>query len=183
MSFSEIYNNNTSTKSLLLTSLSKFYSHVPNFMKVLPYLNGTSHISLRLIDWFVTNYCKRNAVLLPKEDGSTINLYLSYRAQLKAYSKQQFDPFRRHDRITFNYSEDDKIETTVGQLNFFRWMLMYGVLTYLEDNIEAVEKDMTNMHATKTTSSNTHNVKESSEKKVQTITKMTHRKGVHRITF
>ena len=181
VSFSEIYNNSASTKGLLLTSLSKFYSHVPNFMKVLPYLNGTSQISLRLIDWFVTNYCKRNPVLIPKDDGNTVNLYLSYRAQLKAYSKQQFDPFRRHDRITFNYSQDDTIETTVGQLNFFRWMLMYGVLTYLENNVETIEKDMATMHTIK--SNTTTLPKEAVEKKVQAITKMTQRKGVHTITF
>ena len=71
------------------------------------------------------------------------NVYLSYRSQLKAYSKQLFDPFRRRDRIIFYYENDNKsIETTIGQLNFFRWVLQNDILQYINQNLKDIEKDM-----------------------------------------
>ena len=98
-----------SMKCLLMVSMSRFYNHGSGqrLLEVLPYIEGTSNISLRLIDWFVTNYAKKhNIVLLQHSNnnaarGGTMtrfNVYLSYRSQLKAYSKQQFDPIRRRSR-------------------------------------------------------------------------------------
>ena len=46
------------------------------------------------------------------------NVFLSYRSQLNAYSKKQFDPFCRRNRIDFYFNETQFITTTVGQLNF-----------------------------------------------------------------
>ena len=117
---------------------------------VLPYISGDppSNVSLRLIDWFVTNYAKKHNVMLVHEHGSNhtvvhFNVYLNYRSQLKAYSKQQFDPFRRRDRIMFHYSPDaEGVETTVGQLNFFRWMLQSGLLEYVNRHAVDIERDM-----------------------------------------
>ena len=60
---------------------------------------------------------------LPSNDNrrfKKINIYLDYRAQLKSYTKLNFDTFRRHHRISFYINDKDKIETTTGQLNFFR---------------------------------------------------------------
>ena len=96
---------------LLMSSLAKFYNK-QNMNKVLPIIEGNSDISLRLIDWFVTNYSKKNSTIITKTTNTNniihFNVYLSYRSQLKAYSKQQFDPFRRRDRITFVYDRDGK---------------------------------------------------------------------------
>jgi hypothetical protein len=69
-------------------------------------------------------------------------VYLSYRSQLKAYSKQQFDPFRRRDRITFFYEKDKCIETTIGQLNFFRWVIQNDILLHIQENLAEIEGDM-----------------------------------------
>lgn len=129
-------------KGLLMLSISRFFSHEPNMSAVLPYINGSSPISLRMIDWFVTNYARRHNTCLVLEGGAHVNVYLSYRTQLKAYSKQQFDPFRRRDRITYYYSRDSCIETTIGQLNFFRWLLQNQVLDYIVENACAIEHDM-----------------------------------------
>ena len=132
---------NTS-QDLLMQSLSKFYSNKENIEKILPIVNGKSHISLRLLDWFVTNYSKKTSTIVNKNT----NVYLSYRSQLKAYSKQQFDPFRRRDRIMFIYDDEQNyIETTIGQLNFFKWVLQYDILDYIEENIKEIEQDMFSM--------------------------------------
>jgi hypothetical protein len=134
-------------RNLLMVSLSRFFAEPVNMRTVLPYMSGDSEVSLRLIDWFVTNFSKKHNVILQHElsDGTTVhfNVYLNYRAQLKAYSKQQFDPFRRRDRIEFAYEEGSPaVETTIGQLNFFRWMLQNRVIDYVARHAAAIERDM-----------------------------------------
>lgn len=133
------------SKDLLMISLSKFYSVKSNISKVIPLVEQKSDISLRLIDWFVTNYSKKNNTVITKEKNGNIihfNVYLSYRNQLKAYSKEKFDPFRRNEHIMFYYDLDKNIETTHGQLNFFRWVLQNDILDYIQENIKDIENDM-----------------------------------------
>lgn len=135
------------SKDLLMVSLSNFYNNRSNVNKILPIINPTNNnrVSLRLIDWFVTNYSKKNnTIISKKKDNNTIhfNVYLSYRSQLKAFSKQLFDSFRRRDRITFFYDVEKSIETTIGQLNMFRWILQNDILDYIQSNLEEIEADM-----------------------------------------
>jgi hypothetical protein len=140
-------NKITNSKDLLMLSLSKFYTKT-TINKILPIIEGESNISLRLIDWFVTNYSKKYNTVITKEKNNNIihfNVYLSYRSQLKAYSKQLFDPFRRRDRITFFYDKENNIETTIGQLNFFRWIVQNDILEYIVSNIKDIETDMINI--------------------------------------
>ena len=67
---------------------------------------------------------------------------MSYRNQLKAYSKEKFDPFRRNEHIMFYYDVEKSIETTHAQLNFFRWVLQNDILEYIQDNLSDIESDM-----------------------------------------
>lgn len=133
------------SKDLLMLSLSKFYTSKNHMSTILPIIEGNAPVSLRLIDWFVTNFSKKHNIVITKQVSNNIlhfNVYLSYRSQLKAYSKQLFDPFRRRDRITFMYDGDKSIETTIGQLNFFRWVLQNDILSYISNNLAIIEKDM-----------------------------------------
>lgn len=135
------------SKDLLMLSLSKYYTK-NTINKILPIIEGESNISLRLIDWFVTNYSKKYNTVVTKIQSNNIihfNVYLSYRSQLKAYSKQSFDPFRRRDRITFFYDKENSIETTIGQLNFFRWIIQNDILDYIIHNLKDIEADMINI--------------------------------------
>lgn len=130
---------------MLLLSLGKFYNDKNNMKKLINIIDGSYAVSLRLIDWFVTNYSKKkNTIVVRNVDNDVIhfNVYLSYRSQLKAYSKQQFDPFRRRDRMNFYYDKDKFIETTVGQLNFFRWVIVNNILEYIEENDKIIDEDM-----------------------------------------
>lgn len=134
----------SNSKDLLMLSLSKFYTKAI-VAKILPIIEGESNISLRLIDWFVTNYSKKYNTVITKQHNNNIihfNVYLSYRSQLKAYSKQLFDPFRRRDRITFYFDKESSIETTIGQLNFFRWIISNDILDYIGNNLKDIENDM-----------------------------------------
>lgn len=135
----------TNSKDLLMMSLSKFYNIKAHINKIVPIIDGNSKVSLRLIDWFVTNYSKKHNTVITKAHNNNIihfNVYLSYRSQLKAYSKQQFDPFRRRDRITFVYDDQNSIETTIGQLNFFRWVIQNDILEYINEHLEKIDNDM-----------------------------------------
>lgn len=133
------------SKDLLMISLSRFYSNKTNINKIIPLIEQKSDISLRLVDWFVTNYSKKNNTVIKQvRNGNIIhfNVYLSYRNQLKAYSKEKFDPFRRNEHIVFYYDVDKFIETTHGQLNFFRWIIQNEILDYIKEHIEVIENDM-----------------------------------------
>ena len=122
---------------LIIASLQRFYSANPDIAKVMPYFLGTSTLSLRIIDWFVTKYCRKNFTHYAL-DGKDFIVYRSYKGQLKAYSKQYFDPNCRRERIAFKIMTSDQFVTTIGQLNFFRWALESKVLDYIEANQEII---------------------------------------------
>ena len=127
---------------LLMKSLSKFYAVESNIAILLPIVQGTSKISLRVLDWFVTNYCKKNNIILTNKSGTNIIVHMDYKNQLKAYAKIYFDPFCRRDRINFIYGKGHELLTTVGQLNFFRWAIENNIIEYTVSNMEIIEKDM-----------------------------------------
>ena len=122
---------------LVISSLQRFYSNHPEIKKVLTYLNGDAPLSLRIIDWFVTKYSRKNFIRYPL-NGQDFLVYLSYKGQLKAYSKQYFDPNCRRERIMFRIPDHDAIMTTIGKLNFFRWALESKILEYIETHEEEI---------------------------------------------
>jgi len=122
---------------LVISSLQKFYSSHPEINKVITYLNGEAPLSLRIIDWFVTKYSRKNFVRYPL-NGQEFLVYLSYKGQLKAYSKQYFDPNCRRERILFKIPGHDSFTTTIGKLNFFRWALESNILNYIEAHEEEI---------------------------------------------
>jgi hypothetical protein len=71
-----------------------------------------------------------------------IIVHTNYKGQLKAYSKRNFDPFCRRNRIRFYYEENKYFITTVGQLNFFKWALENNIVDYVKKNMKAIEDDM-----------------------------------------
>jgi hypothetical protein len=145
-------------QELLHDKLKLFYTS--SIMDILlPIINGETKLSLRIIDWFVTNYTKKNNIILYNKKKKLItkkspknkfeqktkkskyeyvddqfNIYLNYKSQLKAYSKKNFDPFCRRERINFFYNTDKSITTTVGQLNFFKWAIDNNILDYIKKN-------------------------------------------------
>lgn len=137
--------NTELNRDLIMASLSKFYADVRHVNIISSIVEGSHSVSLRLIDWFVTNYCKKYNIELPKARGSgaKYNIYVDYRSQLKAFSKHNFDPFRRRDRIKYYFTNDDFIMTTVGQLNFFKWAIENGIIDFIEASHDVIEKDMT----------------------------------------
>ena len=210
---------------LLLDTLINFYKNKEYLNKMVSIINGASKLSLRIIDWFVTNYSKKYFVVYylpnpqlssptssssltsysfiqiqnpttetvkdnsseendpfsvagerkyikeeepqdkletetpcemidsslshlsatekPYEGGIRFKVYNEYKLKLKAYGKINFDPFCRWTRITIPFNDEFYIETTIGQLNFFKWAIENEILKYIEEHYEEIEKDMT----------------------------------------
>lgn len=117
-------------------------------------VNGETRTSLRIIDWFVTNFAKKyftvytipaktrcSTVINGEENRERFKVFNSYKLELKAYNKSRFDPFCRRDRITIPYKNMGMV-TTIGQLNFFKWAIENRILEYIDENYEMIENDM-----------------------------------------
>jgi len=154
--------NYTTQNDLLLKNLMSFYKTEDmdgvynsnnNLDKMLKIITGESKISLRIVDWFATNYAKKYYTLYVIEGTSDnitrrFKVYDDYKLKLKAYSKKRFDPFCRWERISISYTNGKFIETTIGQLNFFKWAIENNVINYIEENYNEIEKDMNNRNST-----------------------------------
>ena len=172
----------TTQNRLLMQNLLGFFANTDHIDKILPIINGHSHISLRIVDWFVTNYAKQNYIVY----NGRFKVYNDYKLKLKAYSKRRFDPFCRWERIYIPYEHATtaaatttavtktepitttttttaaaaaavetfpppppppgstvmRMETTIGQLNFFKWAIENKILDYIEMHYSAIEDDM-----------------------------------------
>jgi hypothetical protein len=140
---------------LLLTNLLDFYKKEDHMERLMKIINGESKVSLRIIDWFVTNFAKKNftvysipaknrcsTVINGEENMERFKVFHHYKLELKAYSKVRFDPFSRRERIMIPYTNDTSLQTTIGQLNFFKWAIENQVLEYIEKNYDEIELDM-----------------------------------------
>jgi hypothetical protein len=128
-------------QELIIASLQRFYSGRDDLNEIVELLKGTSEVSLRLIDWFVTNFSKAHSTSYIL-NGQEFVVYMNYKNQLKAYSKKLFDPFCRRERISFQIPGHDAFLTTVGKLNFFRWAIEKGILDYIKGHQPEIEKEM-----------------------------------------
>jgi hypothetical protein len=144
--------NFTTQNELLLNNLLEFYKDESVLARMLKIITGDDNISLRIVDWFVTNYAKKNYTLyhMENQNGEKIRfkVYFDYKLKLKAYSKKRFDPFCRWERISIPYKNGTFIETTIGQLNFFKWAIENKIIDYIEENYDIIEKDMNSRNST-----------------------------------
>jgi len=151
--------NISSKDELLRGKLLEFYKDSSNLDILLPIILQQTRLSLRSLDWFVTNYCKKYNINYPIQRDSEPVTYFpfkSYKSQLKAYSKKFCDPFCRRERVIFDYlnntivdfktnikiNHKDYIITTIGQLNFFKFAIQDSIIKYAIDHIVEIENDM-----------------------------------------
>ena len=126
---------------VILPNLYEFFKVPENINKMLPIIMGESKISIRVLEWFVTNYSKTKKVYY-KIDKEIFNVWLNYKDQLDGYRKKMFDPFCRNKRIPFYYNDTQYIITTVAQLNFFKWAITNKVLDYVDEHFKDIYRDM-----------------------------------------
>lgn len=128
-------------QDLIIKRLQTFYAK-PGYIEILvPIIKGESDISLRLVDYFVTNYAKKNNTNYIHKERQFL-VYFHYKRELKANSKRLFDPFCRRERILFQVNGIEPFITTVGQLNFFSWAIERGIIDYITENRIIIENDM-----------------------------------------
>jgi len=109
--------------ALLLTSLERFFDDPKNHDQLFDILEHRKGISLRKLEWFVTNYSKTKQVTYTAPNGKMFTVHVAYKSSLDGYSKKLFDPFCRTERIEFK-----GLITTVAQLNFIRWCITNGII-------------------------------------------------------
>jgi len=150
----QTFSNLNSRHVVLMEKIKEFYNNKQNLEILTSVINGGSFLSLRVIDFFVTNYSKEKEIIYEvvsdKGRNEKFMVYYSYKSQLKAYSKKQFDPFCRRERILFFINKydgvkNDPLRTTVGQLNFFRWAIKNNILDYIYENYDNIENEMNNI--------------------------------------
>lgn len=167
-------------EELLIPSIFDFYSNKKCLEIFIHFVVEDGAISLRLFDYFATNYSKYHKVHV---DKTGTDIYTAYKQNLKGYKKEYFDPFCRRKRIAisgenFKISELSKIDenkklilrindlnelnkkynknkdiiiTTIGQLNFFKWCIESNVIRYVFANIKQIEESMSNKKPKKPT--------------------------------
>jgi hypothetical protein len=138
-----------------MKNLMDFYNNHATLNKMMSIINGETKISLRIVDWFVTNFAKKYYTVYDLhtqrgtvQDKIRFKVYNDYKLKLKAYSKRKFDPFCRWERISIPYDDEKYIETTIGQLNFFKWAIENNIIEYIEKNYDDIEKDMNSRNTT-----------------------------------
>lgn len=150
------YTSSTTQNDLLMKNLMEFYKNRENIDKMMSIINGESKISLRIVDWFVTNFAKKYYTVydLPIQringtiDITRFKVYNDYKLKLKAYAKKKFDPFCRWERISIPYDEEKYMETTIGQLNFFKWAIENNIIDYIRAHYADIEQDMNSRNST-----------------------------------
>ena len=138
----------SSQNALLLNNLITYYKGNDNLDRMLQIINGDINISLRIVDWFTTNYAKKYYTVYDLPNGNRFKVYNDYKLKLRSYAKVRFDPFCRWDRISIPYKNDTHLQTTLGQLNFFKWAFENKVIDYIVTNYAAIEKDMNGRNST-----------------------------------
>jgi hypothetical protein len=130
-----------SRDDVLFKSLRKYYEEPGRLRVLTDIIRGETDVSLRTLDWLVTNYSKKHNTVYTHE-GKMINMFLEYKACLKAFSKKYFDPFQRRARIKILDADGKDLQSTVGQLNFFKFAISKGVIDYALAHAADIEADM-----------------------------------------
>lgn len=141
-----ITQNNVMKRCLL-----NFYEKDNNLKKMLRVINGETNISLRIVDWFVTNYAKEywTTYDIKDLDGNIrhFKVFKEYKQMLNSYSKMRFDPFCRWNREYIPYGKC-QIQTTIGQMNFFKWAIQNNIIEFIEENFDDIKSDMNTRNST-----------------------------------
>jgi hypothetical protein len=147
-----------------MSSLQQYFRTHPKSLRIFTEVvsNRSTIVSLRLLDWLVTNYV--TAQYIPgetlEERTERTNLYFTYTRNLNSYTKVWFDPFARKSadkgslKIRFHTQscefyvesgsnlDDNFVSTTAGQLNFFRVAIEEGFVNYAFEHHDRIQAHM-----------------------------------------
>jgi hypothetical protein len=135
--------------TLLNDNMKYFNQHTDYFQKMLDIIVGKI-ISLRIIEWFIRNYSKHYYIRYLLEEKNAKTRFVVFEEYTRKMTlnggKKLFDPCCRNYPITLTYIKDNqevaKLNTTIGQMNFFKWGIENKVIDYVQENIQDIKKDM-----------------------------------------
>ena len=113
--------------------------------EIVPILERKSYMSLRLIEYFVMKYSRRHHSCAMVEQNGVRRFsffYAEYKSFLLSYPKKLFDPFRRNDNSLALDFNGRQVQTSIGQLNFFKWAVHHGVLDYIREHLQHIQDEM-----------------------------------------
>jgi hypothetical protein len=118
-----IINMYTAKELLYYDDMNKYFKSLPveYIEKMIEIIDTNSKISLRILDWFVTKYsneCKTTYKLDNNDDGIGFTDFYKVGNKYKCF------------------------ETTIGQLNFFKWCFEKRVIEFVEKNFSDLVKAM-----------------------------------------
>jgi hypothetical protein len=134
----------TEKEKIVSKELVRFYDK-EKIEKIKPIINQEHDISLRLIDWTLTNYAKKNCIKYQLSDGRIIDIFESYKNYMTSYKRNiLFDLFRRGkcSKVTYGPDKDDHMISGIKQLNSFKCILEIELIEYIMENKEKIETDM-----------------------------------------
>jgi hypothetical protein len=118
-----------SRSDVLLESIKEFYKEPTNFEILKSILEKKSAVSLRNLEWFITDYSKKKNLTYTTKSGKEFTVHCAYKSSLDGYSKKLFDPFCRTEKIEYQ-----GLQTTVAQLNFLRWCIQNDIIEKCLEN-------------------------------------------------
>ena len=112
---------------------------------LIPLVEQTADVSLRVLDWLCINYSQ---VHNPLPVGPFPSLKNAYEIKLKRFHRPLFDAFRRKPETWLHFSyRKEWHTTTVAQLNFLQWCNAKGVFQYAVANGKAIKAHMEETNA------------------------------------
>ena len=132
--------------AMMKSSMESYVEENPETLRrLIDIVNGRSKVSLRILDWFVTNYAReRDLVYVYTTKDLHVRrmiVFSEYRQQLRAYSKKRFVPFCRRERMEVVCPTTGQVVyTTIAQLNFFRWAVQRKLLDYVEEHVVEIAR-------------------------------------------
>lgn len=144
------YNSINVEDRLLAFKVINYFNGTKCFNRVEKFItkNKDNKISLRDLEAFVTKYAAIHGLWYYHE-GTEYVLHERYKAALTSYNKGLLDPFRRTQRVDIKY-DNKVIQTTIGQLNFLRFLIDSKALDWLENNYKIIRVELQQLKNTKT---------------------------------
>jgi hypothetical protein len=137
-------------QQLLFSAVDRFFdcaSHFERFFKIVYKepkrryrKQKRPRMSLRLIDYAVSVYSMNGAMVsINTQNGLQIKSVQSvYRAGLASHGRSHYDAFRRNNSFVYR-KHGKEINTTLAQLVFFRDLIRFNILDWIQDNVELIK--------------------------------------------
>lgn len=110
-------NKLTGKQVVLLIPLTKFFAQKENIKKLKDIIEGQSKLSLRLIDWFVTNYSKKKYVMYNLKKYSKVSKYETLKKSTRTQTSGETIFFPVENSTKTNNTNNAKESTKTNKKN------------------------------------------------------------------